>query len=171
MRAIAVYSLVQYACYEPIIQEICDECNRDLENGVVGIRPVVLQNQFMFVGRPLQEVAEFHCQLIRESDWVRLYFVVVHWEEWNARGVLVVTLDSDGHGRPDCFSIAAADAARIVGELQDGSMSWADAVKDFDLEGGSGSDGADDDDDDDEDDDADFEDALRSPRPRGWREG
>lgn len=169
MRPIALYSLVETGCYDQMKQTICDECNQDCENGVVGVRPVELQNPFMFVGRPLQDVVEFHSQLIRHSDWGRFYFVAVHEDEWSGRGVMMVTLDSDKNGRPNCFVIAPAIAGRVAVELQNGGSTWAEAVEYYDMEGSSGSSDEGEGEDDSDGDTDNSELPLRSPmRERGY---
>ncbi|GAB7352100.1 hypothetical protein MBLNU459_g2600t1 [Dothideomycetes sp. NU459] len=132
-RPFAVYSLVPAAAAD--LEAICYECNSDCDLGTAGVEPAPISPRTRFVGRPLSEVAEFHRSLIKQTDFDRFFFVAIHEEQWGEKGVLLVTLDADGRGKPASFCIAAGDAGRVLVTFQTGMSSWAEGVENYELDG------------------------------------
>ncbi|KAI0452518.1 hypothetical protein F5B21DRAFT_483262 [Xylaria acuta] len=142
----ALYTLVDLTDAE------AEDLERECEAGCIDTgnergTSVHLALQPRFVGQPLRAVFDYHLELGTQNTFEPRYFIAAVEEDWQTKGVILVTLDDDELDcNVDSFRIKAADAGLSVVNLQIGNSSWVEEKDGYEFHPDNG-DGSNDDDD------------------------
>jgi hypothetical protein len=120
----ALYTLVDLTDIE--LGDLVRECEAGCIN--LGSEPgtsVCLAPQPRFVGQPLRAVFDYHLELGTQDTFDPRYFIVAVDKDWQAKGVILVTLDDDALDcNVDSFRIKAVDVGLSILNLQIDNSSW-----------------------------------------------
>lgn len=132
----ALYTLIDLSSEDlQRIQQACEsECvaNGNEPNSSVRIAP-----QPTFAGQPLQAVLDYHTELSSRAplEFNPHNFITVTDEDWQTKGVLLVTLDDDDlECNTDSFYIKAADAGLSVLNILVGNSDWTEQKENYELQ-------------------------------------
>ena len=132
----ALYTLIDLSSEDLLqAQQACEsECvaTGNEANSSVRIAP-----QPAFVGRPLQAVFDYHIELSSQEplEFDPRHFIAITNEDWQTKGVLLVTLDDDGlECNVDSFTASAADAGLSVVNILVGNSDWSEQKENYELQ-------------------------------------
>jgi len=80
----------------------------------------------------LESLIDFHLDTTVPDSFDPNLFLVVTDLDWQRKGLMIVTLDDD-EGRPDKFTLKAADSGILLINLQIGNTDWYEAKENYEL--------------------------------------
>lgn len=82
----------------------------------------------------LKSLIDFHLDTTVQDGFVPNMFLVVTDPDWQRKELIIVTLGSL-EGRPDKFTMKAADSGILLINLQIGNTDWYEAKENYELTG------------------------------------
>ncbi|CAN8101506.1 unnamed protein product [Discula destructiva] len=138
----ALYTLIDLSVSEAQLQQVHQACESGcVETGNAPNSCVQIASEAKFVGQPLRTVFDYHVELRTRDplEYDPKHFIVVIDEEWQTKGVLLVTLDdgeSEGESETrnvDSFVIKAQDAGLSIVNIQIGNSDWGELKSNYEL--------------------------------------
>ncbi|KAK8182216.1 hypothetical protein BC567DRAFT_60001 [Phyllosticta citribraziliensis] len=127
----ALYTLFDISAADLVrLQEACEEQCEIHRRGDC-VKPPAHSN---FSGRDLTAIVNHHLQLAESKEFDPTLFIVAVGQDWESRGVLLVTLDSDGEQddcQPDKFWVKATRSGGCFVTISIGESDWQKAKRAF----------------------------------------
>lgn len=130
LAPVALYALIDLTYQQ--LEELRAKCEIGcIETGGKRGEAVCLSPRPRFVGESLRAIFDYHLELRNRQQYDPVYFIAVTSPDWQAKGVVLVTLDNDSLKRNvDSIWIKAEDSGLAVANLQIANSSWGEYKED-----------------------------------------